>query len=101
MASCASCGKHPLNKNRKGVRACRRCGPKPVMVNGRPVLAALAAAMALAGCQDDGRQEPTAFPGIVRIWTDPETGCEYIRAPASSFTPRLRADGTPKCSPPA
>lgn len=30
MASCAKCGRHPLRKDRTGLYACRRCGPRPV-----------------------------------------------------------------------
>lgn len=31
----------------------------------------------------------------VRVWLDPETGCEYF---AEAWTPRLTRDGRPLCS---
>lgn len=33
----------------------------------------------------------------VRIWLDPETGCEYITAGGGLFSPRLKADGSLMC----
>jgi hypothetical protein len=34
--------------------------------------------------------------GQVRVWTDPETGCEYLRS-GQRLTPRLDVAGAPIC----
>ncbi|MGE0044829.1 MAG: DUF6440 family protein [Hyphomonadaceae bacterium] len=67
--------------------------------------ATLALALFLAGCNVDR-------PGVgspVVIWTDRETGCQYLVAagagvtdwsnPGGSITPRLGPDGRPLCGP--
>lgn len=36
--------------------------------------------------------------GIIFVFTDPETNCEYISNYSGGITPRLNLDGTHKCS---
>ena len=72
----------------------------------------LIGAVALAGC-DQMQSEPinaTTVDGKirsrraggeeVRVWRDPETGCQYLlweRRQRGAMTPRLAADGKPIC----
>lgn len=38
----------------------------------------------------------------MRVWSDPETGCQYLlrgRSSRGSMTPRLKPDGLPLCKP--
>lgn len=55
----------------------------------------LIALLALAACADR-----TDFAGFARIWTDPDTGCQYVVTAYSyggGVTPRMNADGTQRC----
>lgn len=76
--------------------------------------AALAALLALAGCDDwaPSYGQPVALVdtgGLVKSavygFDDPETGCRYLATfgRGTSFSPRLRRDGSVDCpaSPPA
>lgn len=47
--------------------------------------------------------EPTQLTPGVSVWTDPATGCQYLRNDIGgqrpiSMTPRLSSTGTPMCS---
>ncbi|MES2337877.1 MAG: DUF6440 family protein [Pseudomonadota bacterium] len=38
----------------------------------------------------------------IRVWSDPETGCQYLiwgRSGRGGMTPRLKPDGMPVCKP--
>jgi hypothetical protein len=41
--------------------------------------------------------------GYIYIWTDPDTGCEYVFVKAvyvGGITPRMNRDGSQRCGPP-
>lgn len=73
----------------------------------------LLGAAALSGCGESFRSEPidaTTVDGKIRtrraggeeirVWRDPETGCQYLlweRRQRGGITPRLKADGRPVC----
>ncbi len=51
---------------------------------------------------DDGQLRTSQGNGRLRVWSDPETGCQYLlrgRSSRGSITPRLKPDGLPLCKP--
>lgn len=64
----------------------------------------IAVGLALSACEEPDAPAPqvtvTAWSGNVRIWTDQETGCQYLQYAISyggNMLPRLNSDGTPMC----
>jgi Family of unknown function (DUF6440) len=87
------------------------------MMRATPVFCLLAAVM-VAGCDQQGspfRSESIKTATLegkvrgsrsggeqVRVWRDPETGCQYLvweRRSLGNMTPRLNAEGRPLCGP--
>jgi hypothetical protein len=84
----------------------------------RATLALCGSAVMLAGCEKltttyqsapirtervEGKMRGGRAGGEqVRVWRDPETGCQYLvweRRQRGAMTPRLRPDGRPMCGP--
>lgn len=53
----------------------------------------------LGACDEITNQSPIQDVnfGSVRAWTDPDTGCQYIKEYNVGITPRLDASGHPMC----
>lgn len=52
----------------------------------------------LAGCAPEYVNGPSmSKPRYVYIWTDTDTGCDYIGTRDGGITPRLNPDGTQVC----
>jgi len=52
------------------------------------------------GATAEGRIGSGRARGTVRVWRDPETGCQYLvwqRGGRGSMTPRVKPDGLPIC----
>lgn len=57
----------------------------------------LASATAADSCNQNRALEQRNN-GNIGVWTDPDTGCQYLKMGSQSITPRIGKDGQTMCS---